>query len=139
MPTVNLSRRRLLFILFAVGQLFGSQLIATSPRALSDGVLPNDSRLKPLKDLDGYFPFTLPKSKDEWNARSERIRRQILVAEGLWPMPTKTPLYAVLHGKIVRPDYTVEMVYFESAPGFFVTGNLYRPKKMVGNVPGVLF
>ena len=54
-------------------------------------------------------------------------------------MPTKTPLNAVIHGKIERPDYTVEKVYFESAPGFFVTGNLYRPKKCKGKVPGVLF
>src|SRR6185295_1634072 len=49
------------------------------------------------------------------------------------------PLRAVVHGKIERPDYRVEKVYFESAPGFFVTGNLYRPKKVDGKVPGVLF
>jgi hypothetical protein len=28
---------------------------------------------------------------------------------------------------------------FESAPGFFVTGNLYRPKNIQGRVPGVMF
>jgi hypothetical protein len=67
------------------------------------------------------------------------VRRQILVAEGLWPMPTKTPLNAVIHGRIERPEYTVEKVFFESAPGFFVTGNLYRPKAAKGKVPGVLF
>ena len=49
-------------------------------------------------------------------------------------MPTKTPLNAVIHGKIERPEYTVEKVYFESMPGFFVTGNLYRPKKITGKV-----
>ena len=54
-------------------------------------------------------------------------------------MPTKTPLNAVIHGRIDRGEYTVEKVYFESAPGFFVTGNLYRPKKVTGKVPGVLF
>ena len=36
-------------------------------------------------------------------------------------------------------EYTVEKVYFESAPGFFVTGNLYRPKNVQGKVPGVMF
>src|SRR3989441_1283696 len=54
-------------------------------------------------------------------------------------MPTKTPLNAVIHGKTDRGEYTVEKVYFESAPGFFVTGNLYRPKNVSGKVPGVLF
>ena len=53
-------------------------------------------------------------------------------------MPTRTPLNAVIHGKIDRPEYTVEKVYFESVPGFFVTGNLYRPKNKTGPLPGVL-
>lgn len=100
---------------------------------------PNDVRLQPLKDLNGYFPFTPPRSKAEWDQRAEYVRRQILVSQGLWPMPTKTPLNAVIHGRIERPDYTVEKVFFESAPGFFVTGNLYRPKEVKGKVPAVLF
>jgi dienelactone hydrolase len=107
--------------------------------ALPAAPLPDDIRLQPLKDLNGYFPFTPPKSRAEWDPRAEHVRRQILVAEGLWPMPTKTPLRAVIHGKIERPDYTVENVYFESAPEFFVTGNLYRPKNVQGKVPGVMF
>lgn len=112
---------------------------AAAPRALPEGTLPNDVRLQPPKDLNGYFPFTVPKTKAEWDARAEYVRRQVLIAEGLWPMPTKTPLNAVIHGKIDRPDYSVEKAYFESAPGFFVTGNLYRPKNVTGKVPGVLF
>src|ERR1043166_9094977 len=112
---------------------------AAPPRALPEGKLPDDKRLEPLKDLDGYFPFTVPKSKGEWEKRAERVRRQILISQGLWPMPTKTPLNPVIHGKIDRVDYTVENVFFESAPGFFVTGNLYRPKNVNGKVPAVLF
>jgi hypothetical protein len=112
---------------------------AAAPRVLPEGQLPNDARLAPLKDLDGYFPFTPPKSKAEWEKRAERVRRQILVSQGLWPMPSKTPLNAVIHGRIDRGEYTVEKVYFESAPGFFVTGNLYRPKNITGKAPGVLF
>jgi dienelactone hydrolase len=55
-------------------------------------------------------------------------------------MPTKTDLKAQIYGRIDRGDYTVEKVHFESAPGFFVTGNLYRPKKAAGGkAPGVLF
>jgi dienelactone hydrolase len=54
-------------------------------------------------------------------------------------MSPKTPLNPVIHGKIDRGEYTVERVYFESAPGFFVTGNLYRPKNTTGPVPAVLF
>lgn len=139
MPVSKFFRRRSLFLAAAAWLLIVSSLTAAGPRALPVGVLPNDTRLTPLKDLDGYFPFIPPKTETEWSTRAERVRRQILVAEGLWPMPTKTPLNAVIHGKIERPDYTVEKAYFESAPGFFVTGNLYRPKKTTGKVPGVLF
>lgn len=113
--------------------------VEAGPRVLPEGQRPNDIRLEPLKDLDGYFPFTVPASKAAWEKRTERVRRQILVSQGLWPMPTKTPLNAVIHGKIDRGEYTVEKVYFESAPGFFVTGNLYRPKNVTGKAPAVLF
>jgi dienelactone hydrolase len=119
--------------------LSSSLFAADLPRALPAGTLPNDIRLQPQKDLNGYFPFALSKTRAEWDARSEFVRHQILVSQGLWPMPTKTPLNAVIHGKIDRPDYSVEKVYFESTPGFFVTGNLYRPKNVTGKVPAVMF
>jgi len=54
-------------------------------------------------------------------------------------MPAKTPLNAVIHGRIDCGEYTVEKVYFESAPGLFVTGNLYRPKNIQGQAPAVMF
>lgn len=98
-----------------------------------------DIRHQPPKDLNGYFPFNPPSSLSEWDARKDYVRRQILVAEGLWPMPTKTPLNAVIHGKIEREGYTVEKVYFESVPGFYVTGNLYRPTSPKGKVPCIMF
>ena len=115
-----------------------SPVLGQGPRVLPAGTLPHDSRLEPPKDLDGYFPFQPSASPSEWSRRAERVRRQMLVALGLWPMPERTPLNAVIHGKIERPDYTVEKVYFESYPGFYVTGNLYRPKGKSGKVPGVL-
>jgi cephalosporin-C deacetylase-like acetyl esterase len=54
-------------------------------------------------------------------------------------MPTKTPLHAVIHGRIDRGGYSVEKVHFESVPGLHVTGNLYRPANPPGKVPAVLF
>lgn len=114
-------------------------LRAEVPRALPPGEWPRDRRYEPLKDLDGYFPFSPPATREAWERRAEWVRRRILVSQGLWPLPTRTPLNPVIHGRIERDEYTVEKVYFESAPGFFVTGNLYRPKRITGRVPGVLF
>ena len=136
--------RRLLLGLVAGGCLAAhgpaapAAAAAAAPRVLPEGQLPKDARLQPLKDLDGYFPLTPPTSTVEWQRRTEAVRRQMLVALGLWPMPARTPLNPVLHGRIDRGDYTVEKVYFESVPGFFVTGSLYRPKGRAGKVPGVL-
>src|SRR6185503_8485226 len=55
-------------------------------------------------------------------------------------MPTKTPLNAIVHGRVTRDDYTVDRVIFESFPGHYVTGNLYLPKNPPkdGKMPGVL-
>jgi len=129
-----------LFWLVAIMLVISSQRSATAagPRVLPPDQLPADKRLEPLKDLNGYFPFTPAKSKQEWEQRAGELRHQMLVSQGLLPMPTKTPLNPVIHGLIDQGDYTVEKAYFESFPGFYVTGNLYRPKEPRGKVPGVL-
>jgi len=67
------------------------------------------------------------------------IREQILVSQGLFPLPDKAPLAPVVFGKIDRDDYTIERVYFASLPGHYVVGNLYRPKNKTGKLPAVLY
>jgi hypothetical protein len=104
---------------------------------------PTDARLQ-LRDLyKSYFPFVVPKSKEEWAARKAVVRERLLVANGLWPLPEKTPLKPVIHGLIERDGYTVEKVFFASMPGHYVSGNLYRPivkeSDKPKKVPGVLF
>ena len=85
-----------------------------------------------------FVPRTYP-SLAAWKERREHLRRQILWSAGLWPMPERTPLNARISDRIEHDDYTVEKVAFESRPGLFVTGNLYRPKKpSPRGHPGVL-
>jgi dienelactone hydrolase len=112
---------------------------ADALRALPEGKRPDDVRLLDPKDLDGYFPFTPPTSREAWAPRAAAVKRQILASQGLWPMPTKTPLNAVVHGLNDQGDYTVEKVFFESFPGFFVTGSLYKPKGKAGPHPVMLY
>lgn len=107
-------------------------------RVLPPGQLPDDARLGKPKTLNDYFPMTVPAGKEAWEARRRALREQALVALGLWPLPEKTPLNAVVHGKIDRDDYTIEKVFFASCPGHYVSGNLYRPKGKSGKLPGVL-
>lgn len=118
--------------------LASTPVLCAAPRALPEGTLPVDSRYAPLADLNGYFPFTPPKTKEEWAVRSKKIRHALKVSVGLFPEPERTPLNAVIHGKIDGGDFTVEKVFFETRPGFFLTGSLYRPKNATGKTPGVL-
>ncbi len=73
-----------------------------------------------------------------WEARARKIRMNILKGARLDPMPPKTPLNAIIRDKKAMDGYSVENVAFESMPGFWVTGNLYKPEVVKGKVPGVL-
>ncbi|MCH7687907.1 MAG: acetylxylan esterase, partial [Planctomycetes bacterium] len=110
-------------------------------RVLESGTLPNDSRLgkHSLRMLrDNYHPWSPPTTKAAWEAEAKRLRKQVLVSNGLWPMPPKRALQPVVYGKVDRGDYTVEKVFFASHPGHYVTGSLFRPKKIDGKAPGIL-
>lgn len=108
-------------------------------RVLEPGQQPDDARLGEPRHLrDEYHPWKPAQTKEAWKKQQQAIRKQVLVATGLWPMPPKTPLEPVVHGKIDRGDYVIEKVFFASYPGHYVTGNLYRPTKIEGRVPGVL-
>lgn len=116
--------------LLAVIAVIGDVAEASEPvthHVLDAGQQPDDIRLKAPKDLNGYFPFEVPDSPIGWEARRSALQRRVLVATGLWPMPKRTPLNAVIHGKVERDGFTMEKVYFESLPGHFVTGMLFRP------------
>jgi dienelactone hydrolase len=121
-------------------QLICRTFLATlSCLLLSYNLSAQDQRSGSLKDLNGFFPFDPPSTAEKWKKRSDQLKLRLLVANGLWPMPEKTPLNAVIHGKVKRPGFTVEKVYFESVPGFFVTGLLFRPETpKPGKLPAVL-
>jgi dienelactone hydrolase len=99
---------------------------------------PKDKRLGALADLNGYFPFAPPATREAWAARAAELRRQVLVSTGLWPMPKRVISKPVVHGRVDRDGYSVEKVFFESYPGYFVTGSLYRPKDRSGKLPAIL-
>lgn len=112
--------------------------VAFSVEILSAAEPVADVRFQPLKDYDGYFPMVPPKSKEEWAKRSAEVRRQVLVSQGLWPLPTKTPLNPIVYGRVERPGYTVDRVILETVPGHFLCGSLFKPAKIEGKVPAVL-
>ncbi len=94
----------------------------------------------PLRDLDSHCPFTPPMDLATWQSRAADVKLQLEVSLGLFPQAELDPVKPKIYGKIDKDDYTIEKVTFESLPGFFVTGNLYRPKNPVAGkqMPGIL-
>ncbi|MBS1790289.1 MAG: acetylxylan esterase [Acidobacteria bacterium] len=111
--------------------------LCVSAQGFAQEIPATDNR-REVRHLDLTYSATEYKTKDAWLARAAELRQQILVSAGLWPTPTKQPIKAVIFDKLDRGDFTVEKVYFESYPGFYVTGNLYRPKNATGKLPAVL-
>ncbi|HTD65379.1 MAG TPA: acetylxylan esterase [Candidatus Limnocylindria bacterium] len=97
------------------------------PASAAEISFPEKDQRAVVKTLNTPRAFPEITSKTEWERRAQAIREQVLVSCGLWPMPEKTPLNAKIFGRIERDGYSVEKVYFQSYPGFYVGGNLYRP------------
>ncbi len=76
--------------------------------------------------------------KTSWDAYAQHVRQRIQEGVGLSPYPKRTPLNPIVRGKRTLDGYTVENIAFESVPGYFVTGNLYRPLNAKGPMPAIL-
>ena len=80
-------------------------------------------------------------TRESWEKLRTEYERQYLYMLGLWPLPEKTPLQATVTGKLEGSGFTVEMLHYQSRPGLYVTGNLYRPSAPAANakLPAVLY
>ena len=88
--------------------------------------------------LDGRILDEI-KTKEDWLARKDELRRQLHEMLGLDPLPERTPLKPVVTGTLEHPEFTVEKLHFQSSPGLYVTGNLYVPKGLTKPAPAVLY
>lgn len=77
-------------------------------------------------------------NKAEWEKRRQMLREGILKGLNLSPLPVRAPLDAAISPKRIKDGYSVENVYFESVPGFYVCGNLYRPPDDAKKHPAIL-
>ena len=78
-------------------------------------------------------------TKAEWEKRRVTLRQQYLDMMGLWPLPPRTNLKAVVTGTVDAEKYRVEKLHFQSLPGLYVTANLYLPKGEVKKAPTILY
>ena len=89
--------------------------------------------VRQLTDTAKTYP-----TRRAWEQRADLIRRGIRAGMELPDRPAFAPLKPLRHSQRRMQGYTVENVAFESLPGYFVTGNLYRPTDMAGKRPVIL-
>ncbi len=76
---------------------------------------------------------------EEWNARAAVVKEGLVRGMGWHKMPQwSDQLHPIIHSKKVMDGYSVENIAIESFPGFFVTGNLYRPLDIEGRTAAIL-
>lgn len=97
-----------------------------------------DERALVVRDLNTPRALNTFTNLAEWQRHQALVQRHIWVSCGLWPWPEKTPLQADISSAVQRDGYSVERVHFQSFPGLYVAGNLYRPLGRKGPFPGIL-
>jgi len=79
------------------------------------------------RTLDDRFPPPRAATRADWERRAAWLREHVLASAGLLPLPNRGPLQPSVFEERRQPGYRVSKVWFESLPGFYVTGNLYQP------------
>ena len=92
-----------------------------------------------LRAEAGKYLAKRPELRNEADvrARAAAFRKQLIANIG--GLPERTPLNARTVGVIEREHFRIEKIIFESQPGFYVTANLYLPKRGQGPYPAILF
>lgn len=77
--------------------------------------------------------------KASWEKRADIIRQGIINGLRIEEMPKEDfPFKPIIHSSKKMDGYTVENIAIVSFPGFYITGNLYRPTEYEGRIPAIL-
>jgi hypothetical protein len=80
------------------------------------------------------------RTADAFEKVRRRLRQEYLDMLGLEPLPERTPLKAVVIGRLEKDGYAVEKLHFQSRPGLYVTANLYLPQPAAKDpCPAILY
>ncbi|MEX6690178.1 acetylxylan esterase [Danxiaibacter flavus] len=79
------------------------------------------------------------KTKADWEKRAGVIRQGLIKGMKLDQMPkVDNHFNPIIHSTHNMDGYIVENIAIESFPGFYITGNLYRPAKVDKRCPAIL-
>ena len=104
-------------------------LIAAPPCLRTGEAAEADDGTPGVRHLNmAYTPRSFA-TREEWEAYAGWLRCRMEVCLGLAPSPPRSPLHADVSDAWQGAGVRCQKVAFESLPGFYVTGNLYRPAK----------
>lgn len=78
-------------------------------------------------------------TRADWDKRAEIIRQGLITGMKLNQMPKVDNTFKpIIHSTREMDGYIVENIAIESFPGFYITGNLYRPLKTSKKCPAIV-
>src|SRR5206468_9619616 len=114
--------------------LTASVCVPQSPAA--DTLLARLDRIAQLQLNDHEGAIAALRTRADADRRKATVRAKL--TELIGGLPTYSgPLNARVTGRLQSDTHTIEKVIFESLPGFYITGNVYRPN-LPGRYPAVL-
>jgi hypothetical protein len=119
-----------LLVLWATGSF--CQPNPAKPDLCQGSYYTEEQALKVLQDLATRYH-----DRASWEQRAALIRRGILEGAELEHMP-RQPLTVIRTGAHRQHGYIVENIAIETLPGYYLTGNLYRPSKRISSMAGIL-
>jgi hypothetical protein len=133
-----LSRRDFLDLALTVpAGLASANGIAAEPEMKPADIHQQILELAALQEQERRARFAAVKNKGDLDALASSLRQTFLKLIGDLPGRQGVPPVQKT-GTIEADDYIIEKLVFESFPGYFVSGLLYKPKRITAPVPGVL-
>jgi len=115
-----------------------STVARAQPLGLPDRTAPGDQMIQAYlaqetAAIESKFAEDV-KSLADWNARRSQYvaeyRYMLGLPDAMDNVTARTPLAPTITGSVQGEGYVVDLLHYQSLPGLYVTGNLYRPTQV---------
>jgi len=136
---LNFKRTSFLSALLTVCTCVSPSIAQLDPQTVSLDTVRMNKYLNKLAEYVSREAWERINSREKIEAERTRLRKEFLFMIGLEPLPQRTPLHPEIVRTIDKKEYTIEVLHFQSLPGFYVTANLYKPKNGRPPYPAVIW